>query len=57
MTTGGVLLANRYEKHYEFIKFIELYDQYPEDIKKMIDNNNSSYAHRWQRPDYLDIVA
>ena len=57
MTTGGVLLANRYEKHYEFIKFIELHDQYPEDIKKMIDNNNSSYAHRWQRPDYLDIVA
>lgn len=28
---------------------------YPADIRRMIDNNDARYAHRWLREDYLEI--
>ena len=29
---------------------------YPQDIRRMIDNNDARYAHRWLQQDYLNIT-
>lgn len=54
-TYGGYLLAKRYQQSYNVFRYFENYPNYPSDIKKMIDNNDARYAHRWLKDGYLDI--
>lgn len=53
MTYIGYLLSCRYVQSYNCFKYFDNFANYPSDIKKMVDNNDARYAHRWLRDDYL----
>lgn len=45
----------RYERSFNAFRYTYNYDLYPTDIQKMIDNNDSRYAYRWCKDNYMEI--
>ncbi len=51
----GYKIYDRYQQSYNHSLYFQKFPEYPEDIRKMIENNDARYAHRWQKEDFMNI--
>jgi hypothetical protein len=51
----GYKAHEHYSESYNISRRFGNFWNYPTDIKRMIDNNDSRYAYRWLQDDYLKI--
>lgn len=51
----GYQIHLRYAQAYKTSQYFGNFGVYPKDIQSMIDNNDSRYAFRWLKDDYLSI--
>lgn len=48
----GYKVHEEYEEAYNHSRRFGNFWNYPADIRRMLDNNDSRYAFKWLRPDY-----
>ena len=51
----GYKVHEQYTESYNHSRRFGNFWNYPVEIRRMIDNNDSRYAHRWLKEDFLQI--
>lgn len=54
-TYVGYAYHSKYNEAYNFSRRFTNFWNYPTEIRRMIDNNDSRYAYKWLKEDYLNI--
>ena len=53
----GYKAHEQYTEYYNCSRRFGNFWNYPTDLRRMIDNNDARYAHRWLHEDYMKIEA